>query len=236
MKRTAWGLLAMSLSFLLGTIIALGSMVAMRGKLDTATLTGQPLSVPTLLVSCLAPFAILLEIVAIILIVLDSRQVGRLHHRLSWVAVVFFVLWAIANLGGFLPLSLLGVQRGEVSIVKLAQMIKAGAAILQYLIPFLLAFSLTRKVPRVLLWFAVVLTTVGNFGVITLPIGGLTLQPVESFGQTMYAPQFAVDYTTGPYPILLALGYTGGALYMLVYALLTWQVWRGGNYPNQSPF
>ena len=118
------------------------------------------------------------------------------------------------------------MRRGEVSIVKLAQMIKAGAAILQYLVPFLLVFSLTRQTSRILLWFAVVLTTVGNFGVITLPIGGITLQPVESFGQTMYVPQFDIDYTAGPYPILLALGYIGGALYMLIYAFLTWQAWR----------
>jgi len=141
-------------------------------------------------------------------------------------AVILFTVWAIANLGGFLPLSFLGMRRGEVSIVKLAQMIKAGAAILQYLVPFLLVFSLTRQTSRILLWFAVVLTTVGNFGVITLPIGGITLQPVESFGQTMYVPQFDIDYTAGPYPILLALGYIGGALYMLIYAFLTWQAWR----------
>ena len=226
MKRTAWGLAAMLLSFLLGTVIALGSLTAMGGRLDTATLTAQPFNVPTLLVTCLDPFAILLEIVAIILIVMDSRQCGRLHRRLAWTAAIFFVVWAIANLGAFLPLSFLGMQRGSLSMVKAAQMVKAGAAVLQYSIPFLLAFGLTRKVPRVLLWLALALTVVGNFGVVTSPIEGIQLQPVESLGQTMYVPHFNVDYTAGLYPILLALGYIGGVLYMLVYAFLTWQTWK----------
>ncbi len=226
MKRTAWGLAAMLVSFLLGTAIALGSFTAMRGRLDTAKLAAQPFNVPTLLVTCLDPFAILLEVVAIILIVVDSHQVGGLHRRLAWTAAIFFVIWAIANLGAFLPLSFLGMRRGSLSMVKAAQMVKAGAAILQYSIPFLLAFGLTRKAPRVLLWLALALTVVGNLGVVTLPIGRIQLQPVEASGQTMYVPHFDVDYTAGLYPILLALGYIGGVLYMLVYAVLTWQTWK----------
>ncbi|MGC9399222.1 MAG: hypothetical protein ACP5HM_08795 [Anaerolineae bacterium] len=101
MKRTALGLSAMVGSFLLGTMIALGSLIAMGGELDTATLTAQPFSVPTLLVACLDPLAILLEITALVLLVMGSRQVGNLHRRLVWIAVVFFVIWAVANVGGF---------------------------------------------------------------------------------------------------------------------------------------
>jgi hypothetical protein len=226
LKRTAWGLTAMLVSFLLGAVIALGSLAAMGGRLDTAALAAQPLSVPTLLVTCLDPFAILLEIVAVVLIVMDSRRFGAVHRRLAWTAVVFFVIWAIANLGVFLPLSFLGMQRGSVFMVKTAQMVKAGAALLQYSIPFLLAFGLARGAPRLLLWLALALTVVGNFGVVALPIAGLRLQPVESLGQTMYVPRFDIDYTAGAYPALLALGYIGGVLYMLVYALLSWWTWK----------
>jgi hypothetical protein len=225
-KRTAWGLTAMLVSFLLGTAIALGSLAATGGRLDTAALAAQPFNVPTLLVTCLDPFAILLEIAAIILIVTDSRRFGVLHHRLAWAAAVFFVIWAIANFGAFLPLSFLGMQRGSLTVVKTAQMVKAGAALLQYSIPFLLAFGLTRRAPRVLLWLALTLTAVGNFGVVALPIGGIQLQSVESLGRTMYVPHFDIDYTTGAYPVLLALGYIGGVLYVLVYAFLTWQSWK----------
>ena len=56
MKRTAFGLSAMLVSFLLSTAIALGSLVAMGGKLDSTALTA--FSVPTLLVACLDPLAI----------------------------------------------------------------------------------------------------------------------------------------------------------------------------------
>ena len=74
MKRTALGLSAMVGSFLLGTITAVGSLIAMEGKLDTATLTAQPFSVPTLLVACLDPLAILLEIPALALLAMGNRS------------------------------------------------------------------------------------------------------------------------------------------------------------------
>jgi hypothetical protein len=228
MKRTAFGLSAMLVSFLLGTAIALGSLVAMGGKLDSAALTA--LSVPTLLVAglvaCLDPLAILLEIVAIVLIAVDSRQVGGLHRRLAWTAAILFVIWAVANVAGFVPLSLVGMRRGALALVKAGQLVKAGAALLQYSVPFLMVFGLTRKWPRVLLWLALVMTAIGNFGVVVLPISGMQLAPIEVPGQTMYAPQFAVDYGAGVYPFLLGMGYIGGALYLVVYAFLAWRTWR----------
>jgi len=225
MKRTAWGLSAMVGSFVLGTIIALGSLIAMEGMLDTATLAAQPLSLPTLLVACLDPLAILLEIAALVLLAMGSRQVGDLHRRLVWTAVAFLATWAVANVGGFIPLSFAGMRRGSLTLVKTGQMVKAGAALLQYAVPFLMAFGLTRGWSRTVLWLALGLSVVGNFGVIVLPISGVELERVGIPGQTIYAPRFAVDYTTGAYPALLALGYAGGALYLAVYVYLAWQTW-----------
>ena len=227
MKRTAWALLAMSISFLLGTIIAVGSLVSMGGRLDTARLTAAPLSVPTVLVICLDPLAILLEIVAIVLIVMDSKQVGNPHHRLAWTAAIFFAIWGVLNLGVFLPLSFVGMRRGSLVLVKIGQMVKAGAALLQYAIPFLLVYGLSRKAPRVLLWLALILTVVGNFGVVVLPITGIELEAIEAAGQELYTPQFSVDYTSGLYPILLGMGYIGGALYMTAYGFLAVRFFRG---------
>jgi len=227
MKRTAWAMLAMSISFLLGTIIAVGSLVSMGGRLDTARLTAAPLSVPTVLVSCLDPLAILLEIVAIVLIVMDSKQVGNPHHRLAWTAAIFFAIWGVLNVGVFLPLSFVGMRRGSLVLVKIGQMVKAGAALLQYAIPFLLVYGLSRKAPRVLLWLALILTVVGNFGVVVFPITGIELEAIEAAGQELYTPQFSVDYTSGLYPILLGMGYIGGALYMTAYGFLAVRFFRG---------
>lgn len=227
MKRTAWAMLAMSISFLLGTIIAVGSLVSMGGRLNTARLTAAPLSVPTVLVSCLDPLAILLEIVAIVLIVMDSKQVGNPHHRLAWTAAIFFAAWGVLNVGVFLPLSYTGMRRGSLALVKMAQMVKAGAALLQYAIPFLLAYGLSRKAPRALLWLALILTVVGNFAVVVLPITAIELEAIEAAGQELYAPQFSVDYTTGLYPILLGMGYMGGVLYLLAYGFLAVRFFRG---------
>ncbi len=226
MKRTAWATLAMSISFLLGTIIAVGSLVSMGGRLDTESLTATPLSLPTILVSCLDPLAILLEIVAIVLIVMDSRKVGNPHRHLAWIAAIFFVIWGVLNLGVFLPLSFMGMQRGSLELVKIGQMVKAGAALLQYAIPFLLVYGVSRKAPRALLWLALVLTIVGNFGVVTLPIGSIELEVVETAGQELYVPQFSVDYTSGLYSVLLGIGYVGGALYMIAYGYLAVRFFR----------
>jgi hypothetical protein len=62
----------------------------------------------------------------------------------------------------------------------------------------------------------------------------IALGSLISMGGTMdtaqltAAPQFSVDYTTGPYPLLLGMGYLGGALYMLAYALLAAHFFRQG--------
>jgi hypothetical protein len=220
MKCTAWGTVAMSGSFLLGTIIAAGSLISMRGRLDTATLTSQPLSIPTVLVSCLDPLAILLEVAAIVLIVLDSKQVGNPHRRLARTALVFFILWAVVNLGVFVPLSLVSMREGSLPLFRVGQMAKAGAALLQYAIPFLLIYGLSDRTPRILLWLGLVLTISGNFATVVLPIKGMEFEVVEAAGQAIHVPRFSVDYTTGVYPILLSIGYIGGALYMIAYALL----------------
>jgi hypothetical protein len=216
----------MSVSFLLSAALALGSLTLMEGRLDAASLD-QPFSVVALLVACLDPFAILLEIAAIVLIVWDSRLVGELHRRLAWAAVGCFVLWVVANVGGFLPLTLIGLRRGSLGLVKEGQMIKAGAALLQYTVPFLLAFGLTQGWWRALMWLALALTVIGNFGVVVSPISGMWLEPIEVPGMEMYAPRFDVDYTTGAYPVLLGLGYAGTALYLVAYVALAWRVWRG---------
>jgi len=99
MRRTAWGLLAMVGSLTLGTVVAAGSLIAMRGRMDTAQLAAQPLSLTTILVACLDPPAIVLEIAAIVLIVLDSGQVGGAHRRLSRAAAVLYVLSTIIPAG-----------------------------------------------------------------------------------------------------------------------------------------
>ena len=222
MKRTAWAMLAMSLVFLLGTVIAVGSLVSMGGRLDTERLTATPLSLPTLLVSCLDPLAMLLEVAALVLIVIDSKHIGSPHQRLAWTAAICFTIWALLNMGGFLPLSFMGMRRGSLRMVKAGQMVKAGAALLQYAIPFLLVYGLSCKAAlRVLLWAALILTVVGNFGVVVLPIRSIALEAIDTAGQTLYAPQFSIDYTQGLYPLLLGMGYTGGALYMIAYGLLT---------------
>jgi hypothetical protein len=224
MRLTAFGLTAMSVSLLLGIIVALGSLVAMGAQLDSKALTA--ISVPTLLVTCLDPLAILLEIIALILIILDSRQVGELHRRLAWTAATFFVIWGVANIGGFVPLSFVGMRRGSLALVKAGQWIKVGAAVLQYLVPFLLVFGLTRKWSRVLLCLALVLTAAGNFLLVALPIRGIELESVDLPGQTMCVPRIDVDYRTGVYPLLLGVGHAGGLLYLAVYVFLAWDAWR----------
>jgi hypothetical protein len=226
MRRTAWAVLAMCISFLLGTIIAVGSLVSMGGRLDTERLTAAPLSVPTVLVSCLDPLAIVLEIAAIVLIVIDSKQVGNPHRRLARTAAILFVLWGVLNLGVFLPLSFAGMQRGSLALVKTGQMVKAGAALLQYAIPFLLVYGLSGEGLRGLLWLALLLTVVGNFAVVVLPMGSIELVAIQAAGRELYVPQFSVDYTRGLYSVLLGMGYAGGVLYMITYGYLAAKLFR----------
>jgi hypothetical protein len=118
------------------------------------------------------------------------------------------------------------MRRGSLVLAKAGQWVKAGAALLQYAVPFLMVFGLTRKWSRALLWLALTLTVIGNFGTVVLPIAEIELEPISLPGQTMYVPRFEVDYTAGVYPFLLGMGYTGGILYLVVYAFLAWHTWR----------
>lgn len=223
MKRTTWGLLAMCVSLLLGTVIALGSLISVRGQLNTADLAGNPMNVPTLLVTCIDPLAILLEIAAIVLVVSRARQFGTLHHRLAWAAAILYLLWAAANLLGFLPLSLLSAQNGSLRMALAGQWVKAGAALLAYTVPALLVFGLGNRATRAVTAVGWLISAIGNFSTLALTIPAMALEPVTIGGRITYAVQFSVDYTGGIYPLLLAMGYVGGALYLAVYLYLAWQ-------------
>jgi hypothetical protein len=223
----------MSVSLLLGTVVAVGSLISMRGRLDTADLAGGSLSVPTILVSCVDPLAIAFEIAAIALVVSDARQFGPLHHRLAWAAVAFYLLWAVANLLGFLPLSLLSMRNGSLETALAGQWIKAGAALLAYTVPALLVFGLGDRTTRIVIALGWLISTIGNFGTLVLTIPAISLRSIVAGGQTLYAVHLNVDYTGGAYPLLLALGYLGGACYMAVYLALGWQHTRARR-PEQA--
>ena len=235
MKRTTWGLLAMCVSLLLGTVIALGSLISTGGQLNTGDLTANPMNVSTLLVTCIDPLAILLEIAAIVLIVSQARQFGRVHHRLAWAAAILYLLWAAANLLGFLPLSLLSMQVGSLEMALAGQWVKAGAALLAYTVPALLVFGLGNRTTRAVTVLGWLISMIGNFGTVARTIPSITLEPIMVGERTMYAVQFSVDYTGGIYPLLLAMGYVGGALYLAVYLYLAWQQMRARSLEQAAP-
>jgi hypothetical protein len=226
MRKTAWGLSAMTLSLLLGMIISVGSLVAMGGQMDTEVLTSQPLGLPTMLVTCLDPLAILLEIAAIVLILRDSPQVGAFHRRLAWSAAILYAVWAAANLLGFLPLSLIAARNGSLALARAGQWVKVVAAPLAYAVPALLVLGLSPKRLRAAVGAGLLLSAVGSFGTVALTISQLQLEPTKAAGGTLYVTRFSVDYGAGPYPVMLAMSYVGGLVYLLAYGWLAWQAWQ----------
>ena len=227
MKQTTWGLSAMTLSLLFGTIISVGSLIAPSGQLNTDASSSYGMSLPTILVSCLDPLAIVLEITAIILIVRGRRQFEQQHHRLAWTAAILYVVWASANLLGFLPLTFLSAMNGSLTLALAGQWIKAFAALLAFLVPMLLIFGFSSRVLRLGLMLSLCFSVIGSFGVIALAITHYQLEPIVAANQTLYVAKLNVDYTQGLYPILILIGHSGGILYLLVYAYLAWQTWQG---------
>jgi hypothetical protein len=219
-RRTRTGVLLMLASFLLGIIVSVGSFLSVRGVIDTDAMSATPFNAPTVLISLFTPWAIALEIAAIVLLLLDSLRVGGLHRRLVLTAVWFFVAWGAMNLGGFLPLTFMALKQGSLSLLRTGQAVKAVAAILQYSIPFLLIYGIAVPSIKKLMWAGLILTVVGNFS--TVILGGMSMELVatEGAGAISYAPRLVVDYTTGLYPVLLGLGYAGGVAYILAYASL----------------
>jgi hypothetical protein len=219
-RRTRLGVCFMLVSMVLGMAVAVASLLSMRGHLDTDAMAGPTLSLPTILISLFSPVGILLEIVALVLILLNSREIGVLHRRLAWTALWLFIVWGAANLGGFLPLTFIAVQRGSVAMLRMGQMVKAIAAVFQYAVPFLLIFGIAPPSVKRLLWPALVLTIVGNFATVALGGASMELVASDASGFVSHVPRLAVDYTRGVYPFTLGMGYIGGFLYILAYGSL----------------
>ena len=219
-RRTRIGVYLMLASFVLGMIVAVGWLLSMGGIVDTDAMGASPLGVPTILVSLLTPWAIIFEVVAVVLVLLDSRLVGGFHRRLALTALWFLIAWGVMNVGGFLPLTFMAVRRGSLGMLRAGQIVKAVAAIFQYAIPFLLVFGIALPRTRKLLWIALVLTVVGNFATVIMGGTAMELQALETSGVVSYVPRLAVDYTKGFYPVLLALGYAGGLAYIVAYVSL----------------
>jgi hypothetical protein len=224
MSKTALGLMAMTVSLVLGTVISLGSLIASGGQLDTEAMTGQLLSPQTVLVTCLDPLAIGLEVAAIVLIVRGRHHFGASHPRLAVWAAILYVAWAAANLLGFLPLSIVGMMQGSRPLLLAGQWVKAASAGLAFTVPVLLVFGLSPKPQRLLLGLALLLSIVGGLGNLALTIGQLEIQPITTGGHTLYAPKWDVDYTAGVYPALVAASHVGGFLYLAAYVWLGWRI------------
>jgi hypothetical protein len=219
-RRTRIGIYLMLVSFLLGMIVSVGSFLSVRGVVDTDAMSATPFNAPTVLIGLLTPWAIILEIAAIVLILLDSSRVGGLHRRLVLTAAWFLVAWGAMNLGGFLPLTFIALKQGSLSLLRTGQAVKAVAAIFQYSIPFLLVYGIAVPSTKKLMWAGLILTIVGNFS--TVLMGGMSMELVatEAAGAVSHVPRLVVDYTRGFYPVLLGLGYAGGVAYILAYASL----------------
>ena len=222
MKRVKAGLWAMLLSMVLGEILSLGSLVSTGGRLSSEH-AASPLSAVTILVTLTEPLALVLEITAIVLVVTGSKQLAEKGYarRLALTAAAFFLAWGVLNLAVYMPLTLAGMREGSLELVRLGLGVKVVAALLQYSIPFLLAYGLARRGKvRQGLWLALVLTVVGGLGVTALPITSVRLEPVIVSSGKLYVPRYEVNYTSWPYPLFLVLSHLGGVLYMIIYGII----------------
>jgi hypothetical protein len=219
-RLTRHGIYLMLASFLIGMVVSVGSLLSMSGVLNTDTMSGPKIQPSTALVSLLTPWAIIIEIVAIIFILVNSRAVGGRHRRLVVTAAWFFAVWAALNVGGFLPLTFAALRQGSLTLLRTGQAVKAVAAILQYSIPFLMIFGIAVPSTKKLLWAALILTVVGNFSTVLMGGMSMELRAVEATGMVSHVPRLVVDYTKGFYPVLLGLGYAGGLAYILAYAVM----------------
>ena len=222
MERVKTGLWAMLLSMIFGEVLSLCSLTSTGGRLSSEY-AATPLSTITILAALLNPLALALEMTAIALVVTGSKRLanGGRVKRLALAAVALFVAWGVLNLVVYVPLMLIGTRSGSLELVKLGLGVKVVAALLQYAVPFLLAYGLahTRRIKRGL-WLALALTAVGGLGVNALPIASVRLERVAVPSGQLYVPRYEVNYVTWPYPAFLALSHVGGVLYMVVYAVL----------------
>jgi hypothetical protein len=128
-------------------------------------------------------------------------------------------VWAVENIFGFLPLSLISTMSGSLQMALAGQGIKATRLILAFAVIPMLTYGLCSRVQRGLIWMGFWMCVAGGFRSIALAIGQLTLTSRSTGGQMMYIASFNVDYTGFRFSLLLGLSFLGGLLYLIVY---TW--------------
>jgi hypothetical protein len=208
MKRTTWGVLVMFTSFLIETIIAVGSLIF--------NLPGG--GSRWIIYAHLLPS--LLEITGFILIVLGSNQMGNVHRRLVRLALIGLGLTIAVYLLFSHPPMFIRIRQGSPALVMIEQIAMTLTTLLLGTIPFLSIYGICQSRLRIVLWLALGLMVLVSFGD-WWPITGMELRAIEAAGKLIFGERFGGDNHSMALRIFMIIGDIRAALYMLVYGVMT---------------
>lgn len=226
-KKTTWGWIMMSAALLLELVsTAIGLTIVGISTDPSEALSSAMGNVPAMIQGCLAPIAVVLALVGVILVMLEHKKIAEPHPRMARLALLAYILMAVANLGVGLPMSFLSTQSGNISQAMLGLWGSLIGAVLASIYPLLLAFGPANALQRVLLGLGSLAGVVSAVGMGGLTLSNFELKAMEFGGMTMYYPQQGVDISSGLSRALSGAGIAATVLFFLAYLLLATTAFR----------
>ncbi len=221
-RRTATGLLLMFLGMLGSAIATTASSIYTLSHPSLELLLNQPTPLWLTVANCLAPIAVVLDVIGLFMVASEAGKLSREHHRLAWLAVILYVVSFVMTIVINIPLSYMVSMRGNLQLAYVSLAVTAFGTVLGVIGVCLLVYYLLDPDLR-----RPALILAASYSIVVLcmhivSLSGYHLYEMKVQTMTMYLP---IPYTGGAYPILVILTvvcewiFTG--LYLL--AALRWR-------------
>jgi len=200
--RTATGLLLMFLGILGSAIATTANSINALSHPSLEALLNQQTPLWLTVANCLAPIALVLEVIGLFMIASEAGKLSREHHRLAWLAVILYVVSFVMTIVINIPLSYMVSLQGNLQLAYVSLAVTAFGTVLGVvgmclLVYYLLDPDLRRP--------ALILAAFYSIAVLTMHAVSLSnyhLYEMKVQNITMYLP---IPYNGGAYPIMLIL-------------------------------
>jgi hypothetical protein len=226
-KKTTWGWILISVAYLLELVSTIIGLTLIRNLADPSEILSTTMgNVPAIIQGCLAPIAVVLALVAVILVMIERKKLADPHPRMALLALFAYILMAVSNLGIGLPMSFLSTQSGNVSQAMLGLWGSLIGSVLASIYPLLLAFGPAKALQRALLGLASLAGVASAAGMGGLTISNFEMKAMEFGGVTMYYPQQGVNLSTSLDYAFSMAGIAATVFFFLAYLWLAIDAFR----------
>jgi hypothetical protein len=226
-KKTTWGLILIAGANFLQLVSTVVGLTLVGSQMDPNQIAqNATMNIPGIMQACLAPLVVLLDLIAVILIITERKQLAAPHPRLALLALTTYILMALSSLGIGLPMSFLSTQNGSIPQAMLGMWGSMLGSVLGAVYPTLLVFGLAKPLQRALLGGASLAGVVSAAGMGAMTLSNFELKSMEVGAMTVYYPLPGIDMSSGIYQALSMVGIAATVLFFLAFLWLAIDYFR----------